>query len=73
MPFDKPTLLHLTPSLPPLPSFIPHHAAGESLIEEAVQLALAHGWVDPNDHVVVVFRSQQDEVMIKVRNESGGV
>lgn len=44
----------------------PTPSAGESLIEEAVQLALAHGWVDPNDHVVVVSRSQQDEVMIKI-------
>jgi hypothetical protein len=42
-------------------------AAGESLIEEAVQLALAQGWVERDDHVVVLSRSQADEVMVKVR------
>lgn len=40
-------------------------AAGESLIEEAVQLALGSGWVAPNDHVVVLSRSAMDEFMVK--------
>ena len=43
--------------------------AGESLIEEAVQLALGKGWVEPNDHVVVVSRSAMDEFMVKVRRQ----
>lgn len=41
-------------------------AAGEGLIEEAVQLALSNGWVKPLDHVVVLSRSQMDEFMVKV-------
>ena len=41
-------------------------AAGESLIEEAVQCALDNGWVEPNDHIVVVSRSHIDELMVKV-------
>jgi pyruvate kinase len=45
----------------------PTPSAGESLIEEAVQLALAQGWVERDDHVVVLSRSQADEVMVKVR------
>lgn len=46
-------------------------AAGEGLIEEAVQLALANGWVKPLDHVVVLSRSQMDEFMVKAR--AGGL
>lgn len=52
-------------------------AAGEGLIEEAVQLALSNGWVKPLDHVVVLSRSQMDEFMVKVggrdmRGQVGG-
>lgn len=32
-----------------------------------MQLALVQGWVEKDDHLVVVSRSQQDEVMVKVR------
>ncbi|KAL4856094.1 Pyruvate kinase 2 [Chlorella vulgaris] len=44
----------------------PTPSAGETLIEEAVQLALVQGWVEKDDHLVVVSRSQQDEVMVKI-------
>ncbi|PRW57775.1 pyruvate kinase isoform C [Chlorella sorokiniana] len=44
----------------------PTPSAGEGLIEEAVQLALANGWVKPLDHVVVLSRSQMDEFMVKM-------
>ena len=40
--------------------------AGESLIEEAVQMALAKGWVKAHDHVVVVSRGHIGEFMVKV-------
>lgn len=44
----------------------PTPSAGESLIEEAVQCALDNGWVEPNDHIVVVSRSHIDELMVKI-------
>ncbi len=56
----------LTRPSPALPLFVRLAAAGEGLIEEAVQLALANGWVKPLDHVVVLSRSQMDEFMVKV-------
>jgi hypothetical protein len=36
-----------------------------------VQLALAQGWVDSEDHIVVISRSQADEVMVKVGRGTG--
>ncbi|PSC76198.1 pyruvate kinase [Micractinium conductrix] len=49
-----------------LPMLAAPTPSGESLIEEAVQLALGKGWVEPNDHVVVVSRSAMDEFMVKI-------
>ena len=31
-----------------------------------MQCALDNGWVEPNDHIVVVSRSHIDELMVKV-------
>lgn len=44
----------------------PSPAFGESLIEEAVALALRSGLIKANDHIVVVSRSANDEYLVKV-------
>lgn len=44
----------------------PAPSSGESLIEEAVNLALANELVKANDHIVVVSRSAAEEFLIKV-------
>ncbi|KAL4425448.1 hypothetical protein ABPG75_009464 [Micractinium tetrahymenae] len=56
----------LTSGLLPMLAAPSPSVAGESLIEEAVQLALGNGWVAPNDHVVVLSRSAMDEFMVKI-------
>jgi pyruvate kinase len=42
-------------------------SAGESLVEEAVVMAVSNNIVGPNDHVVVISRNYNDEFLLKVR------
>jgi len=44
----------------------PAPTSGETLIEEAVSLALKNDLIKADDHIVVVSRSAQDEFLIKV-------
>lgn len=52
--------------MPVLAAPTPSSSAGEGLIEEAVLMAARNEVVKPNDHVVVVSRSSNDEFLIKV-------